>query len=92
MTEIYIITREGVYRHEIVGVSSTEQGARALALLAARNERDDYHAFHLGKAEIDTSTPLWDITILAVLTRKDTRDKHDRKSPITSSTYTWTKP
>jgi hypothetical protein len=43
--KVFIVTREGVYRHEIEGVYPTEAEAREKALEVLKSQGDDYHAF-----------------------------------------------
>lgn len=45
--DVFIVTQEGVYRHNIAGVYLGEQSARAAAEAAIRAEPDDYHSFHV---------------------------------------------
>jgi hypothetical protein len=49
---VFIVTREGVYRHEMVGAYLDEQDARAAAWAAIHAEEDDYHSFHVTRMVI----------------------------------------
>lgn len=44
---IYVIVKRGVYRHEVVGACTNETAAIAMAMDAAKAERDDYHSFEV---------------------------------------------
>ena len=50
---LYVITREGVYRHEILGVFSDKQKAIESASIAINEEKDNYHEIHVGTIEPD---------------------------------------
>ena len=43
MAFVYIVTREGVYRHEIMGVFDSEKSADDHAVASLEREHDDYH-------------------------------------------------
>ena len=42
---VFIVTQEGVYRHAIMGLRSSEESALELARVSALAECDDYHSF-----------------------------------------------
>lgn len=53
MLEAYIVTREGVYRHEIIGVFTSHNLANAGAMRAIQVDEDSYHRYIVRKYEID---------------------------------------
>jgi len=50
---VYIVTQEGNYRHDILGVYSSMSLARAAAVKAIDAETDDYHDYEISRAKID---------------------------------------
>ena len=44
---IYVVTKEGVYRHEIIHVGTDPDDARFSAKSAIEHEPDDYHSFDI---------------------------------------------
>lgn len=46
---LFTVTREGVYRHEILGVFDKAESARKVARAAFEKEADDYHGFDVYK-------------------------------------------
>jgi len=67
--EVFVVIREGVYRHEIVGIFSDFIKAKDIAKETIENEEDDYHKFLVGKCEIDKV--IEDIEILGSFSRDD---------------------
>lgn len=72
---LFLVFREGVYRHALVSVSRAEADAHHNAKAALEAERDDYHSFGVywvdtNKAlayrwsEQDTSSDGWDRPVL----------------------------
>jgi hypothetical protein len=51
---LFVVTREGVYRHEIVAVTRDLSTAVEKAHVVASHERDDYHFFDVSRIELDT--------------------------------------
>ena len=51
--KLFIVTREGVYRHEIIGVFSTLTSAKEWALSTFMAEKDRYHSVHVLERELD---------------------------------------
>ena len=49
----YVAIKKGVYRHDIVGVSTNKETAIRLAQAAAEAERDDYHKFEIIQTQLD---------------------------------------
>ena len=45
MSSVFVVTKTGVYRHDLCGYSNSIQGAKDIALKAQRLERDTYHDF-----------------------------------------------
>ena len=66
---VYIVTKEGVYRHEIWGVYTTEEAARARCIEALRAESDDYHEAHVISATV--GEPICEETLICAYQRKD---------------------
>ena len=50
--KVYIITREGIYRHEILGVYRHLKDATRACEKAILDEKDDYHEILLSVAEV----------------------------------------
>lgn len=50
---LYLVYREGVYRHELVSISRTEADAHTNAKAAIAAEGDDYHTFTVNRVEIN---------------------------------------
>lgn len=50
--KLYVVTREGVYRHEIVGVYDRQDIALEAAKTAIAEEDDDYHDFNVGECTL----------------------------------------
>lgn len=59
----YVITREGAYRHEILGFYTDKTLVQKAAYAAAKAESDDYHAITVGlvltNKAIEDSTPIY---------------------------------
>ena len=73
--KIYSITREGVYRHEILGLYCDSQEAEKRAYVAIAAERDDYHQVCVMVCETDK--PIEDgIEILRLSREKTTVITH----------------
>ena len=78
---IFLVTREGVYRHEIMGLRSTEEAAIALAKDCALGEGDDYHSFDVVEMALDGPCEVKDSTLFEV-------SRRDERGPrITVSTH-----
>lgn len=50
---IYTVYKQGVYRHEILGVFDTLENARKRAFLAALGEKDGYHNFAVAQSQLN---------------------------------------
>ena len=50
---LYVVTREGVYRHEILGIYTKSPNALAAAKAAAGKENDNYHDIVVSKCKVD---------------------------------------
>lgn len=46
---IYVVTREGVYRHEILGAFFSIEEAKRVAEKACTDDTDDYHVYDVNK-------------------------------------------
>jgi hypothetical protein len=68
--KLFIVTTEGVYRHEILGVFSNVEKARKCAENASEQESDGYHEFHIGIADLDKN--ITDIEIIEKINEYDT--------------------
>ena len=68
--KLFIVTKEGIYRHEILGVFSNIEKARKCAKIAYDNEVDKYHGFHIGITDLDKN--IEDIEIIEKLDDYDT--------------------
>lgn len=51
--EIYVITKQGVYRHEIIGIFHDLDDALGATYEAMLAEPDDYHAFDISYAPLN---------------------------------------
>ena len=51
--EIYVVVREGVYRHEILGLFSDADKAKDVAHTACEKDVDDYHTYDIYKGTVD---------------------------------------
>jgi len=47
MITLYAVTREGIYRHEILGVFEKKDDAIFCAEGAYKEENDKYHSYHV---------------------------------------------
>ena len=52
--EVFIVHREGVYRHEVVGVYTDAEVAKQAAITAIKSEGDDYHDFSVIRCPLNT--------------------------------------
>jgi hypothetical protein len=52
--KIYLVTAQGIYRHEIGAVYGSEERARAYAQLCADFDVDSYHEYHVIECELDS--------------------------------------
>ena len=66
--QLFVVTREGVYRHEIVGIYDRYDYATEAALVAISEEDDDYHEFNVGKCTLGRT--ITDVENIAVFERK----------------------
>ena len=51
--KLFIVAREGIYRHEIIGVFSTLMSAKQWALSTFMAEKDRYHSVHVSERDLD---------------------------------------
>lgn len=65
--DIFVVTREGVYRHEIVGAYHDVDAAIEAAKIAAANEPDDYHSFEVAHLNVGMAGE----HTVATITRQD---------------------
>ena len=54
---IYAVFKEGVYRHECLGLFKTLENAKSVADKAASSGHDHYHHFLVVPFELDKPTP-----------------------------------
>jgi hypothetical protein len=54
--DVYIVTMQGVYRHNIMGVYRQLDNAKVAAIVAIKAEEDNYHRFDVRKFEVDVAT------------------------------------
>ena len=57
-TEVYVVTMEGVYRHNIMGVFQEFEFAKNIAISAIKEERDNYHRFEVREFDVGVPTNL----------------------------------
>ena len=55
---VYVVTREGVYRHEIMGIFANPSDAERCALRCLKEEIDDYHRFWILRLPLNKDIPL----------------------------------
>lgn len=65
---LFVVTVEGVYRHEIIGIYDAVEKADTRALEYIKAERDDYHDVSVHKCNINT--PVDDVEVLFTYSRK----------------------
>jgi hypothetical protein len=68
---IYVVTVEGVYRHAILGVYDSLEFAEARAKEGAQSEKDGYHSFTVGSAEMNS--PIKDVVEICSYGKKGGR-------------------
>jgi len=51
---VFVVTRQGVYRHEIMGIYTTRGKAFRAAKAALKAEPDNYHTFNVTEISLDT--------------------------------------
>lgn len=71
MKKLYVVTREGIYRHEIVGIYDTKTKAKNRAISVCKAEQDDYHRFYIMVCKYNE--PIEDGDLIIVVKK----DKHD---------------
>lgn len=55
MTEpVFVVTKQGVYRHDIMGIYTVRGNAFRAARKALKLEHDEYHTFHVTEISLDT--------------------------------------
>lgn len=66
---IFVVIESAIYRHDVIGVFSSEENAISAGKQAARNSRDDHHRYEVVTCILDSpgETPVCDIV------RKDKR-------------------
>lgn len=52
---VYAVFREGIYRHECVGVFSSQERAEDAARAVVAVERDSYHTYRVYPYELDVA-------------------------------------
>lgn len=62
--KVYTVTKEGVYRHEILGIyTGLNQAMAAAESIAGHVDEDGYHAYQVGESELNINckdvTPLY---------------------------------
>lgn len=66
--KLFVVTVEGIYRHQIVGVYDSLEGADVCALEHIGAEKDDYHEVAVSQCE--SNTHITDVERLYVYLRK----------------------
>ena len=67
--EVFIVTKQGVYRHEIMGVFQDLEFAKNVAIDCIKAEHDDYHDFHVIQFDVGAPTKS-DGTLKYIIERK----------------------
>ena len=52
-TEMYVVTKEGVYRHDILGIFNSLELANNHCDASFKNEKDDYHDIQVYKFDLN---------------------------------------
>lgn len=79
--KVYTITREGVYRHEILGAYASVYVAMEIACKETQKEDEDgYHTFVVSELEI--GVPCEDATPLYFYQKKKEYDRSTRPSTV----------
>lgn len=73
---VYVITREGIYRHEVLGIFTTEQAAIDRAAQIDAGEPDHWHDIDIWTATLDV--PIEDVTLLHKINTRQDRTRPDR--------------
>ena len=60
---VYVVFKDGVYRHEIVGLYESLEKAIDGAKYAVSLEKDSYHTFEIGYSELDKTVD--DVEVIA---------------------------
>lgn len=55
--KVYLVIQTGVYRHDVVGVMSSLDAAKARAEAAAAMECDSYHDYEVYEVSVDEDGP-----------------------------------
>lgn len=66
---LYTVVRDGVYRHEILGIFSTPEKAKHCAYEACKGDSDDYHTYLILQGKLDVGVS--DLTKFGRYTRWD---------------------
>lgn len=66
--ELYAVTRQGVYRHEVLGIFNTKDLAINRAKEVCAGEEDDYHNFHVYQFTLNQDVD--DGLLVAFISRK----------------------
>jgi hypothetical protein len=70
---VFVVTREGVYRHEVLGIYRDSVDAGSRALQCANEEKDGYHEYVVWFAKVDEA--MQDMQKLAVYHRTLPQDQ-----------------
>ena len=66
---LYVVSREGVYRHEILGIYRTQVMAEARAKEVAMHEPDGWHDIQVSTATLDRDFS--DVTRVSYFNKRD---------------------
>ena len=72
MNTMFVVTKEWVYLHDIMGIYSHYPAALERARFCILAEGDDYHKFEI--MECDVNRPIIDGKLVAIVSRKDSKD------------------
>lgn len=63
--KIFLVFREGVYRHELCGVDSDRRQAEACADYFALSDTDDYHEYVVYETALDRRGEIGEVTYIS---------------------------
>ena len=66
---VYLVIKQGIYRHEITGIFERKTLALQSAYFDIKHERDDYHHYVIAEAELNT--PIEDVKGILIIKRID---------------------
>ena len=87
--KLFLIFRQGVYRHDLLGVYTDPDDAENVAMEAIKLEGDDYHTIEVLSADLNTK--LNDDAELLYFFQKDNNNNITKKLPLPPENFFCTK-